>query len=137
MFCFRKFLWLVDLKICFCLKRARPWLEFRFNFNWYSMRSFWRRLLGLNNLWVHIIVIEFNCVSMSKIPIPLPLSPKTESWVRCLGGHIFAVPEEILYSFFYFVFDMFWNKISLASAPQLGQEDLVYDYLFTSQIESD
>ena len=48
----------------------------------------------------------------------------------------FPVPEEIVYSFFNFLFDIFWNSINLACASQLGEEDFVYDYLFTSQIES-
>ena len=49
LFCFCKFLWLVDLRICFCLKRARPWSEFRITFNQYSMKSFQRTLVGFNN----------------------------------------------------------------------------------------
>ena len=84
--CFWKFLCLLDLKICFCLKRARPWLESRIKSNRYSMRSFQRTLVGFNNLWIHFIFREFNWVSMSKIP-SLPL--QVESWVRCLGGRIF------------------------------------------------
>ena len=44
--------------------------------------------------------------------------------------------EKIVYSFFNFLFDMFWNSINLVYVPQLGEDDLVYDYLYTSQRES-
>ena len=86
LFCFSKFLCLLDLRICFCLRRARPWLELRIKSNRYSMRSFQRALVGFNNLWVYCIFKEFNLVSMSKIPSP-PFH--MESWARCLGGHSF------------------------------------------------
>ena len=32
--------------------------------------------------------------------------------------------------FFNFLFDIFWNSINSAYVSQLGEEDLVYDYLF-------
>ena len=48
----------------------------------------------------------------------------------------FPVPDEIICSFFNFLFDIFWNSINLAYVTQLGEEDLVYDYPFTSQRES-
>ena len=48
----------------------------------------------------------------------------------------FSVPKEIVYSFFNFLFDIFWNSINLAYISQLGDDDLVYDYLFISQGES-
>ena len=34
------------------------------------------------------------------------------------GGHIFLVPEEILYCFFNFLFDKFWNNIYLSYVPK-------------------
>ena len=86
LFCFCKFLCLLDLKICFCLKRARPWLESRIKFYGYSMRSFERALVVFNNLWIHFTFREFNLVSMSKKPI-LPF--QMESWAKCQGGCIF------------------------------------------------
>ena len=46
------------------------------------------------------------------------------------------VPGEIVYYFFSSLFDIFWNSINLRYVSQLGQEDLVHDHLFTSQIES-
>ena len=45
----------------------------------------------------------------------------------------FTVPEEIAYSAFNFLFDIFWNSINLVYVSQLGDEDLIYNYLFTSQ----
>ena len=48
----------------------------------------------------------------------------------------FPVPGEIVYSFFNFFFDIFWDTINLLYVSLLGEEDLVYDYLFTSQRES-
>ena len=66
-FCFCKFLCLVDLRICVCLHRAKPWLELNIKFSWYSRRSFQRALVGFNNLWIHLISNKFNWFSMSKI----------------------------------------------------------------------
>ena len=44
LFCFCKFLCLVHLRICFCLNRAKSWLELSIKFNRCSMRSFQRAL---------------------------------------------------------------------------------------------
>ena len=54
--------------------------------NWYSMRFFQRALVGFNDLWIHFIFRDFNCVSMSKIPSPII---QMEIWARYLGGSIF------------------------------------------------
>ena len=35
-----------------------------------------------------------------------------------------------------FLVDILWNNICLTNVQNLGQEDLVYGYLFTSQRES-
>ena len=40
LFCVWKYLCLVDLRICVCLNKAKPWLELSIKFNWYSMRLF-------------------------------------------------------------------------------------------------
>ena len=53
LFCFCKFLCLLDLRISICLKRGGPRLEFRIKFNRYSMRFFQRALVVFNNLWIH------------------------------------------------------------------------------------
>ena len=93
LFCFWKILCQLYLRICFCLKRAKPWLEFSIKsiFNQYSMRSFQRALVGFNNFWINFIFREFNWVSMSKIS------------KECLSvwevSYFFIVPEEIVYFF--------------------------------------
>ena len=47
----------------------------------------------------------------------------------------FIVSEEIVYPFFNFLSDILWDRIYLNFVPKFGQE-LVYNYLFTSQRES-
>ena len=70
---------------------------------------------------------------MSKIPsIPTKWRVEVDVWEVVF----FPAQEEIVYSFFNFYFDIFWNSINLAYASQNGEEDLVYNYLFTSQRES-
>ena len=56
-----------------------------------------------------------------------------KSWGHCLG--VF-VPEEIAYSFFNFLFDILELYKFGLWVSQLGNEDLVSDYIFTSQRES-
>ena len=65
LFCFCNFLCLLYLRICFCLKRAKTWLEISIKsiFSRYSMRSFQRAFVGFNNLWTYFIFR----VSMSKM----------------------------------------------------------------------
>ena len=43
----------------------------------------------------------------------------------------FPFPDEIVCSFFNFLFDIFWNSTNLAYVTQLGEDDLVCDYLLT------
>ena len=83
---FYKLLCLLNLRISFCLNRARSWLTFRIKFNRHSMRSLQSALVRFNNLWIHFIFRKFNWVAMSKIP-SLPL--QMDSWAKCLGGWIF------------------------------------------------
>ena len=59
-----------------------------------------------------------------------------ESWAYCLGGSIFFLFQRKLHILFSISFLIFWNSINLAYVPQLGNKDLVSDYIFTSQIES-
>ena len=49
---------------------------------------------------------------------------------------LFPFPEKIIYCFFNFLFDIFWNSINLDYVSQLGEEELVFDYPLTSQRES-
>ena len=87
------------------------------------MRFFQRALLEFNNLFIHFIFREFNCVSISKIPSPLV---EMESWTRRLGGHIFSCSREN----HIFFFGIIWNSTNLACVPQFRWECLVYDYPF-------
>ena len=54
LFCFCRFLCLVDLKICVCLNSTKPSLELSVEFNKYSIRSFQKAFLELNNIWIHL-----------------------------------------------------------------------------------
>ena len=114
LFCFCKFLCLLYLRICFCLKRAKPWLEFSIKsiFNQYSMRSFQRALVGFNNFWINFIFREFNWVSMSKMS-----KERLSVWEVWF---FFIVLEEIVYSLFNFLFDILWNSIYLNYVPKFG-----------------
>ena len=44
--CFCKFLCLLDLRICFCLKKGRPWLEFRVKFSQYTQHEIFQESIG-------------------------------------------------------------------------------------------
>ena len=114
LFCFCKFLCQLYLRICFCLKRAKPWLEFSIKpiFNQYSMRFFQRALMGFNNFRINFIFREFNWVfnwisKMSKERLSV-----WEVW------YFFIVPEKIVDSLFNFLFDILWNSIYLHYVPK-------------------
>ena len=130
MFCFCTFLWLLDLRICFRLKTARPWSEFRINFNQCSMIPFQRKLVEFNNLWIHFIFIQFNCVSMSKTPSP-PLQMETSA--RCLGGRIFCCSKGHCIFFFQFPFwyILEWYKFGLCTTASI--RGFGFGLSFTSQ----
>ena len=109
--CFCNFLCQLYLRICFCLKRAKPWLELVFN--QYSINTAWD--LSREHWWDLIIFEsilffrEFNWVSkMSKERLSV-----WEVW-------FFFVPEEIVYSLFNFLFDILWNSIYLNYVPKFG-----------------
>ena len=51
---------LVDLKICVCLNRTKPWFKLSIKFNQYSIRSFQKALLGINDLWTHLVFKELS-----------------------------------------------------------------------------
>ena len=85
---FCKFLCTIGQKIWFFLERAKPRLEFKIKFNQYNMRSFHRALVGWSSLLIHLILREFNWVSISRIPNP-PF--QMGSWIRYLWGWIFCL----------------------------------------------
>ena len=86
LFCFRKFLCLVDLRICVCMSRTKPWLELSIKFSQYSIIHFQNESVRFNNLWIHLVFKEFYWVFMSEIP---STHFQIQSWTRCPGGLIF------------------------------------------------
>ena len=86
--CFCKFLSQLYQRICFCLKRANPWLEFGINsiFNQYSMRSFQWALVGFNN-FESILFLEnlIECLCL-KCPRSIWVSGKSD-FFYCSGGN--------------------------------------------------
>ena len=121
------FLCLVDLRICVYLSRAKPWLELSIKFNRYSMKSFQTALVGFNNLWIHLIFKEFCWVSMFKIP-SLPFQMK--SCAICLGDRFFFALGEIVFSFFSFLSDTFWNSIYFTYVPWIWSKDFLSSCFF-------
>ena len=103
---FSKFLCLVEPRIFICLNREKIWLELSIKFNWCSMRSFHRTLVGFSNLWTNLSFKGFKWVSMS---INLANLSK---WRAKLG-----VWEAVFHSNSRencnFLFDIFWNSIYL------------------------
>ena len=56
---------------------------------------------------------------------------------KCLGSLTLLSFQRKLYILFSIsFFDILWNSIYLDYAPKFGWEDLIYNYLFTSQRES-
>ena len=103
MFCFCKFLWLVDLRICFCIKRARPWSKFKINLinrAWDLSREHWWDLIT-----IHFVFVQFNCVSMSKIPSP----PREFSWLS--ERSYFLLFHRKLHIFFLFFFLIYFGIV--------------------------
>ena len=91
------------VRICFCLKRARSWSEFRINFSQYSMRSFQRALVKFNKLWIHFIFILFNCV-LVKNTQSTPPNGELNSVSRRL--YFFLFHRKLYILFFNFLFDI-------------------------------
>ena len=107
-FFFCKFLCLVYPMIYVCLNRTNPWLELSIKFHQYSVGAFHKALVEFNNLWIHLVLKEFNWASMSKIPS----SPfQMETWTRSLRGlFFFCSYRGICVFFFSFLFDIFYNS---------------------------
>ena len=73
-------------------------------------------------------------MSMSKTPSP-PLQTETAELGPCEVVFCFRSTGNCIYSY-YFLFDIFWNSVYLSYIPPFGSDNLVYDYLFTCQRES-
>ena len=116
LFCFCKCLWIVDLRISFCIKSAKP--DYNSELSsvdtaWDFSREHWWDLITFESILLLEILI------VSKVVSPFV---QMESWARCLVGLIFSCFSG--------------NRIYfLAYLTQFGKEGLVYSYLFTSQRE--
>ena len=116
MFCFCNFLCLLGLRICFCLKSASL-----------DQNS---KLISINAAidlssehWWDLMTFE-SVLSLYSVIVCLCLKYLIHSskWRVELGVWkvvFFRLPEKIVYSFFNFLFDVL----------QLGEKDLVYNYL--------
>ena len=116
---------------------SRSWSELRIDF---SQNTAWD--LSIREHWWGLINLEFILYLSSLI---LCLS-KTVKYLACPSKWrvelivwevlFFPVPEEIACSFFNFLFDILELYKFGLWVSQLGNKDLVYDYIFTSQRES-
>ena len=104
LFCFCKFLCQLYLRICFYLKRAKPWLEFSIKsiFNQYSMTSFQRALVGFNN-FESILFLE-NLIECLCLKCPRSVS-------KCLGSLIFLLFQKKLYILFSISFLIYFGIV--------------------------
>ena len=100
------------------------------------MRSFQRRaLVEFNKLWIHFILSSL-ILCLSKTVKCLACLSKWRVELTVWEVLFFSVPEEIAYSFFNFLFDILELYKFGLWVSQLGNKDLVSDYIFTSQRES-
>ena len=96
---------------------SRSWSEFRINFSqntaWDLSREHWWDLINFESiLFLYSLIV---CLSKT---LKYPVCPS-----KCILYIIFSIY-------------LFWNCINLTYVSQLGNEDLVSDYIFTSQRES-
>ena len=95
---------------------------------WDPSREHWWDLITLEAiLFLYSLIL---CLCLKYLVCPSKWRIELGFWFV-----FFPVPGEIVYSFFNFFFDIFWDSMNLAYVSQLGVEDLVYDYLFTFQRE--
>ena len=119
----------IPIRICFCLDRARPWSEFGINTAWDPSREHWWDLITFGFiLFLYSFIV---CLSPKYTVHPSKWRVELGVWEVLF----FPVSGEIGYSFFNFLFDIFWNSTNLAYLSLLREVDLVYDYIFTSQRE--
>ena len=96
------------VRVCFCLKRARPSSEFRINFNttWDLSTEHWWDLITFENpiYFYNIVLIVCLCQKIPSLPLQM------ENLARCLKVVFFPVPKEVVCSFSNILFDIFWPK---------------------------
>ena len=116
---------------------SRSWSEFRINFSqnttWdLSSRKHWWDLIKFRS----ILFLSSLILCLSKIVKYLPCPSKWRVELTVWEALFFPVPEEMAYSFFNFLFDILELYKFGLWVSQLGNKDLVSDYIFTSQRES-
>ena len=105
--CFCTFLCLVDLRICVCLNRTRPWLELNIKFNPCSVSlssKHWWGLITFEFIQILKSLIEYLCLKYLTHP-----SKWRAEELGVWEVSLFVVPEEIVYVFFSFLFDLLQN----------------------------
>ena len=115
---------------------SRSWSEFSINFSqntaWdLSNSEHWWDLINFESiLFLSSLIL---CLSKTIKYLARPSKWRVEFTVWKVL--FFLVPEEmqILFSISFLIF---WNSINLAWVSQLGNEDLISDYIFISQRES-
>ena len=65
--CFCKFLCLVDLRICVCLNKAKPWLELSIKFNWFLSYFCYFRVICLLFLKFSQYIFNLRTVVLIKV----------------------------------------------------------------------
>ena len=114
---------------------SRSWSEFRINFSqntaWDLSREHWWDLINFESiLFLSSLIL---CLSKTVKYLVCPSKWRVELTVWEIL--FFPVPEEIAYSFFNFLFDILELYKFGLWVSQLGNKDLVSDYIFTSQRE--
>ena len=127
-FFFCKFLCLIYLMIYVCLNRTNPWLELSIKFHQYSVGAFHKALVELNNLWIHLVLKEFNWASMSKIPSsPFQMETSTRS---LRGLFFFVVTEEFVSSFLIFSL-IFFIIVDIGPMYHSFDERIWFTFIFS------
>ena len=114
---------------------SRSWSEFRINFSqntaWDLSREHWWDLINSEFIlfWSSLIVH----LSKTAKYLLCPSKWKVKFTVMEVVFFLFQRKLYILFSIFFLIF---WHSINLAYIPPLGNEDLVSDYIFTSEKKS-
>ena len=111
-----------------CLNRTNPWLELSIKFHQYSVGAFHKALVELNNLWIHLVLKEFNWASMSKIPSsPFQMETSTRS---LRGLFFFVVTEEFVSSFLIFSL-IFFIIVDIGPMYHSFDERIWFTFIFS------
>ena len=124
---------------------SRSRSEFRINFSQNTAWDLWDLQHEQEHWWdlINFESILFLsslalCLSKTVKYLACPSKWEGQAWVELTVWEVlfFPVPEEIEYSFFNFLFDILELYKFGLWVSQLGNKELVSDYIFTSQRES-